>query len=500
MSSQLEEKIDSFDDQQLKGMAGLISARKARHIYADQIMCFAALTGMAFWRNGPRALYLVLTSVIVSILVDFICCKMSKKEYTFRDFSNIAAGMCIALMTPANIPYGMIAAGAGLAIGIKHIFGGKDNYIFNPTAVTLAFLIICYPEKMLYYPAVGEWLQAFGEVSVPLTTGLESILIKLGRVQELSLSDIMLGNFAGPMGTTHIAVIAVSAVCLSARRAISAIMTSTGLAVILIIATIFPIYDNFGSTLAYEIVGGYMLFGLIFLANDPQTVPKTQLGKVFYGVVLGIMTVIFRRYGKVEGSFVFALLASNAISFKIDAVAEKSIEMVFRIIAFLRRSISTYENFSETAKTLDGKELEHTREIEVLSTNYDMPPIDGKVTKINRKKPNLLKKAREKIGDLTNKAEDISILGGASLPEGEIELKLEFKKMAKLIVEAVISVIRKIAEPFKAEETAGDTQTEVKPERTAQEKELHDTHSQVLVEVVDFEEVAEITGENDDNL
>ncbi|MCL2087374.1 MAG: RnfABCDGE type electron transport complex subunit D [Oscillospiraceae bacterium] len=478
--SVLIEKINSIGDAELNKIAGAFSSRKALHIYADQIMCFTALVGMAFWRNGPRALCLVLVSIIVSVLVDFLCCKMCAKVYSYRDLSNIAAGMCIALMTPATASYVMVGAGAALAIGIKHIFGGKDNYIFNPTAVTLAFLIICYPAAMLYYPSVGEWLPAFGETSAPLATGVESLLVKLGLVQDLSFSDIMLGNFVGAMGTTHIAVILVCALCLAFRRSISVIMTATAAAVIFIIAILFPIYDNtgtpfdFASTLGVEFVGGYMLFGLVFLANDPQTLPKTQLGKVYYAVTLGIFAVIFRRYGKVEGSFVFALLAANAMSLKIDSISRSHVETFYRLTAYVKRNLSTYERFRESAKVTRVFDLEATREIQIEPTNYYMPPIDGKVTKINRKKPNLLKKVIEKVGELTgagNIAEispktatlnhepnsqtnaaditlDISSTNDEPAQQNAIE---ELKKSAKILMSSIIENKNNLMKTISAE-------------------------------------------------
>lgn len=47
--------------------------------------------------------------------------------------------MALALMLPASVEYYIVVIGAVLAITVKHIFGGKDNYIFNPAAVAIAF-------------------------------------------------------------------------------------------------------------------------------------------------------------------------------------------------------------------------------------------------------------------------------------------------------------------------------------------------------------------------
>ncbi len=393
------EPTDSLTENRIK----IWQKRRPKRIYADQLICFSALAIMAASRNGMRAVVLVMVSILTSIIVDMICCKMSKKVYNPRDLSTIAAGFCIALMMPASISYILIICGSALAIGVKHIFGGKDNYIFNPTAVTLAFLIICYPSQLLLYPKPGEILPIFGEITSPLSSGIQSYLIKLGAAQDMSWLDVVLGNFQGPMGTSHVLIIIVCALCLLFRRSISGMVTITSLSTIVIVATLFPLHEGFLNTLVYELIGGYLLFGLLFLANDPQTVPKSQLGKLYYGISIGVLAMLFRYFGKVEGSFVFALLAANALSIRLDKYAQNTMSFLYMVSDSLRRRMSSYEKFKETAKKGETRSIYDTQEIVIDPTNYDMPPIDNKVIKINRKKSGFLKKTREKLAHSSDK-------------------------------------------------------------------------------------------------
>jgi len=367
---------------------------------------------MAAVTSGTRSLLLAGFAVITSIIVDLLCCYFSKKIYNPRDLSTITSGLCLALMSPATLPFSMIIFGSAMAIGVKHIFGGKDNYIFNPTAVAFAFLIICYPASMLLFPASGEILAAFGEVPVAAHNGLEFFLLRRGEFPALSSLDILLGSFPGPIGTTHVLIIIISAVCLLFRRSVSFVVTISCLSVITISRILFPIYDDVIGALARELFGGYLLFSLLFLANDPQTLPKTVFGKLYYGVLLGVLTIVFRGSndgifrGRVEGWFIFALLIANTLSCRMDLLAARVAAACARFAVSSKKKLSAFEHFSEDAKS--GKnftgDLTATMEIDLDLSNYHMPAIDNKVIKIKRKKRNVLTALVEFFGSMKENA------------------------------------------------------------------------------------------------
>ena len=123
--------------------------RKPRSIYGDQILFMLAITVIATCFYGMRVVTVCACSVLACILTDMVGCFLSKKEYGVKDLSTIAYGMALALMLPASVEYYVVIIGAVLAITVKHIFGCKDNYIFNPAAVAIPFLIICYPTQVL---------------------------------------------------------------------------------------------------------------------------------------------------------------------------------------------------------------------------------------------------------------------------------------------------------------------------------------------------------------
>ncbi|MCM1333709.1 MAG: RnfABCDGE type electron transport complex subunit D [Bacteroides sp.] len=389
MSDRKNELFEKFDTSVKTPVLVPKKARKQKSIYSDQLLCLLPLLGLGIWQSGIRALAIAIVSVFVCMLSDLAFCRMSKKTYNPRDLSTLASGLCIALMMPASVSLGIVACGAFLAMGIKHIFGGKDNYIFNPTAAAIAFLIICFPGEMLLYPPSGVRPALFNVNTSELVSGIESYLIKIGTAPSVSLQDLLIGNYVGPLGTTHFLVLAVCGVCLLARRSMSLLVTVSGLGSYFALTALFPVYNRIGDTVILELIGGYLLFGFVFLVSDPQTLPKTAAARIPYGILIGVLGCLFRHFGKVEGSFLFVLLIANALALNLDELCASALAKLRRAISYLFRNIDRYEKLRKTAEDETAqRKLTDTMEIIVPQTNYNMPPIDGKVTKIKRGKTN----------------------------------------------------------------------------------------------------------------
>lgn len=368
--------------------------RKYKSVYGDQLVCLIALLIMAVWRWGLRALMLTVVSVAVSMLADLICCRLTRKTYNYRDLSTVVSGMCLALMMPASISYTYLIFGSALAMGIKHIFGGKNNYVFNPACLSYAFLAVCWPSQILMYPKIGETIPVFGEYSGTLSSGMEFYLVRLGTTQQLSSLDILLGNFLGAIGTTHVLILVVCGICLMFRRALSPIITLVTFGTFAALSLLFPAYDNIRSAIIIELISGNLLFGLIFLANDPQTMPRSALGRVFYGIIMGALLVIFRHMTQTETSFVFVLLIANAASLHIDRFADKTIVVTVNTFKWLKNSAGSYERVKKRAQNGDPSEkktLGDTQEIIVPLMNYNMPAVDNKIIKAAKKPPKIIK-------------------------------------------------------------------------------------------------------------
>lgn len=365
--------------------------RKFHSVYSDQLACLCALLVMGVWRWGVRALVICGLSVLVSVFSDWLCCRMTKKTYNPKDISTIVSGMCLGLMLPATVWYRYVIFGAAAAMGIKHIFGGKNNYIFSPACLSYAFLAVCWPSQILMFPQLGENIPVFEAYTGSLTSGLESYLVHLGTAKPLSASDVILGNFVGPIGTTHVLVLAICGICLMCRRALSPTITLVTFGSFLAFSFLFSSYENLENALVIELVCGNILFGMIFLASDPQTLPHSPLGKVYYGIVIGILLVIFRLLTQTESSFVYVLLIANAVSLHIDRFADRTIVVAKNTLRWLKNNSGSFERVRKEAQQGEKKSLGDTQEIIVPLMNYNMPAVDNKIIKAAKKSPKIVK-------------------------------------------------------------------------------------------------------------
>ena len=60
-----------------------------------------------------------------------------------------------------------------------------------------------------------------------------------------------------------------------------------------------------------ELFGGGLLFAVFFMATDYVTAPITPLGKILYGIIIGVFAGIFRLFGKTNENISYVILISN---------------------------------------------------------------------------------------------------------------------------------------------------------------------------------------------
>lgn len=335
----------------------------------------AALLIPAWFLNGARVLMVSAVSIVVCVAADWVCCKIRKIPYDRKDHSVIFWGLAASLIMPVSIPYVLVALSAIICVVIgKHIFGGKENVIFCPCAIATAFLIICYPSEMLYFPKVGETVPVFGDYSGVLIRDLDNTM-KLGNVPSYSMLDIMMGRVPGAIGAVSVLVIAVCGICMVIRHSTSICTLLSGILTVSALAFVYPRIDVSPlESVFYELTSGYLLFGLVFLAGEPYILPKRRAARVIYGVVLGYTTMMFRYFGQTEGCFMFALLITNALTMGFDTIVDN-------LLYWKRSYISSYEK-SKNAAMRGNIKLTDTQEIQLPEKyRYNTPPIDGKVKK-----------------------------------------------------------------------------------------------------------------------
>ncbi len=291
--------------------------------YINILLTLFAVMVMPFYLYGTRVLVLLITSLITAVVTDFICIRISgKKNFERYDFSCIITALIIVLLLPATVPFWIVIVSVVIALAIaKNPFGGTGFNIFNPAAVGLAFVAICWPQYVLRYPVPFSTIGVTDETTIQYATSFESIL-KVGGTPKIDYFDVLLGKFAGPLGATCIIVLAACLLFLFVRKIISLRIILPALFVVGLFAVVFPrVVTGNWSSLIFEGSSGGLIFGLIFMASDPVTIPKSRNGQVLFGFILGFTIMIFRYFGAVELEFVYAILIANIFAIPCDRYA-----------------------------------------------------------------------------------------------------------------------------------------------------------------------------------
>lgn len=355
-----------------------LTEREPRKVYLERLVIMALLLVPSAVLQGTRALFVAALSVLTCIITDGVWCLVRRIRYDIKDFAVPFWGLASALMMPVNISAGLVVLAGILCISVgKHLFGSSDNIIFCPPAISAAFLIICYPADMLYFPRYGEKVAAFEQYAGTLGRSIEYSL-NLHSVPTQSISDTVMGFVAGPIASVYIAVILVCGICMAFRRSSGALVTVPCVLTAAALAALFPRASfSAGESVVYELSSGHILFGTVFLAAEPFRAPKTTPGKIMYGFTLGYTTMMFRFFGKTEGCFIFALLITCALSVSFDRAVEN-------FLYWKKTYLSSFEK-SKTQAQVGTPKLTDTQEIVLPEKyRYNTPPIDGKVKKIKR--------------------------------------------------------------------------------------------------------------------
>ena len=286
---------------------------------------------------GLRILAIIAVSYMAGGLVE-VAFAVIRKEPIAEGF--LVTGLIFPLILPPTVPLWMVAAGVifGVIIG-KELFGGTGRNLFNPAIIGRCFLALAYPAAMSgnwtipahgvtgrilqYVPnAEGDWLargidyvtHLFGDFSI-LELDAVAKATPLGAAKAgtlLDTSQLVIGEVAGSIGETSGLLIIFGGLFLLLTRVANWRTVAGSLGAAFLMAFILHHVDAVKFAPAtWHLFAGGLLFGSFFMATDPVSSPITNGGKLMYGMMIGVITILIRNFtGYVEG-VTFAILLGN---------------------------------------------------------------------------------------------------------------------------------------------------------------------------------------------
>ena len=289
-------------------------------MYGVIIALIPAILASIFY-FGWGAVIVISVAVISSVLFEFLIQRfLLQKKTTIQDGSAVITGLLLALCLPSNFPVLLIISGSLFAIGVgKLSFGGLGNNPFNPALVGRVFLFISFPAKMTSWPQA----QGFQTQYVDASTGATPLsIIKEGLDKGDSISQLMdkiptypqlfIGDTGGSIGEIAAVALILGLVYLLLRKIITwHIPVSIILTVVIFTGILWLVDPSQNADPLFHILSGGILLGAIFMATDYVTSPMTTKGMIAYGISIGILTVVIRRFGSFPEGVQFAILIMN---------------------------------------------------------------------------------------------------------------------------------------------------------------------------------------------
>lgn len=278
------------------------------------------LAGIYFF--GWRVLALLLVVTFFGCLTEWVFVRRTTKKITE---AVLVTGVLYTLTLPPSTPYWVAVIGIifGVLFG-KMVFGGFGKNPFNPALVGRAFVYVNFPKYLTAQwsvPAEGP-LGGFGTYmtgTIDAITEATPLLIFRASGETFSWLRVAFGNISGSIGETSAVLIILAGIYLiytktAAKETIFSVIIGA-----LAMNTLFYVL-GFSQVPhpVYGLLAGGLMFGAVFMATDPISSPKTFEGRIFYGLLIGIITVVIRAFALFAGGIMFAILVGNTFAPIID--------------------------------------------------------------------------------------------------------------------------------------------------------------------------------------
>lgn len=378
------------------------------------IVCFIIFKNVFIVYNYTSAkfidtlhpIFMIIVSIITSVLSEYLYTRFIMKEkIKFKDLNksfSIIPGLLLALILPVNTPLWLVIFGSfsGIILG-KMIFGGFGCNVFNPALIGYLLISASYSTKLGSYLNLYELDAIAG--STPLTNlaslnylgTYETIVGKYG-----TLLNFFTGSIPGAIGEVSKLLIIVAFIYLTCTKTIKWRIPTT------YVVTVFIMTFLIGTTYSlgiwyplFHILSGGLLFGAVFMSTDPVTSPITKTGQIFYGISLGILTVVLRFLTPYPEGVMTSILFMNMLVPLFDKIGLKikkkteticipvAVLFVLMILVILKITLTIKpgkeEVKNENVKILEVKSEEEKTTYTVTSKGWGL--IKANVEVVNKK-------------------------------------------------------------------------------------------------------------------
>ena len=297
------------------------SVENTRSIMLDVIIAMLPALFWAIYNFGFKALLSVVVSVVACLFWEWLYRKLLKKPQSIGDLSAVVTGMLLAFVCPPELPWWALVIGAFFSIVVvKQLYGGIGCNFLNPALAGRAILLASYATAMT------TWTLPSSKLDTVVSTATPRAIMKEGTVEKFteltanySVADMFIGRVGGSLGEVSALALLLGGAWLLIRKVISwhTPVAFIGTVAILTLISAPAGIDNVQYML-YNVFGGGLMLGAIFMATDYATSPVTKPGQLIFGIGCGLITCFIRRFGSYPEGVCYSILIMNCTTWLLD--------------------------------------------------------------------------------------------------------------------------------------------------------------------------------------
>ncbi|HEX3022155.1 MAG TPA: RnfABCDGE type electron transport complex subunit D [Lachnospiraceae bacterium] len=270
-------------------------------IMRDVALALVPASLFGIYNFGFDALLVILVTIATCVLTEYIYQKLMHKKVTTSDFSALVTGLLLALNLPSSVPLWIPIIGGVFAIlVVKQLYGGLGQNFMNPALAARCFLLISFTGRMTTFTLDG-------------VTGPTPLALLKFEGKTTDLGSMFIGTISGTIGETSVVALLIGAAYLLVKKIITLRIPATYIGSFAIFILLFGGKGFDMNYLLTHLFGGGLVLGAFFMATDYVTSPITPMGQIVFGVLLGVLTGIFRLFGGTAEGVSYAIIFCNLL-------------------------------------------------------------------------------------------------------------------------------------------------------------------------------------------
>jgi electron transport complex protein RnfD len=304
------------------------------------------------WYFGPGFLFNLVVASIFCVGSEALMMKVRGRNpaIALADYSALVTAALLAFALPSLTPWWVTATGALFAVIVaKHLYGGIGFNIFNPAMAGYVVILVAYPMEMnlwvaprmgdidyinltvlqtIVYTLSGTFPDALSFDAISRATPLDAMQSGLRTMRTYAeiRTNPMMGDFGGRGWEWIGNFFAIGGFWLLVKKIIRwQIPVGVFAGLLLPAGLMFFVDPSTNASPGFYLFSGATILCAFFIATDPVSAATSPKGRFVYGVGIGLLIYLIRKWGSYADGVAFAVLIMNMATPAIDYITRPHI-------------------------------------------------------------------------------------------------------------------------------------------------------------------------------